>query len=46
MVKRELEKHAAATVDVVCKHPGIYIGVVIVSILTVVGAFTIINWLF
>ena len=46
MVKRELEEHAAATISIASRHLGIYVGIAIISILAVVGAFTVLTWLF
>lgn len=45
MVKRELEEHATATISIASKHTGIYIGITVISVLAVIGAFTIITWL-
>ena len=46
MAKRELEEHAAATINIASKHVGVYIGITIISALAVIGAFTILTWLF
>lgn len=46
MVKRELEEHAAATISIASRHTGIYIGITIISTLAIIGAFTVLNWVF
>lgn len=45
MVKRELEEHATATISIASKYIGIYIGITAISVLAVIGAYTIITWI-